>query len=507
MAKPINEIIMREKLSAKGLSLQLGLVAIIGLITITSFFIITSYNKQIDTAQEDVLSKLKAVATTLALTHEGDEHQKLINDYTTKDAISKTDQDVLYQKLHNQLAEVQNANDIKTDIYTLFYDKKDNNAIKFGITSGVNPYFRHKYTSYPEALPDLFENGGTLPPFTDDHGTWLSAVAPIKNAKGETVAVIEVDQNFEEFIAMARKEVWQSIWISLAVFLVISSILVFIGLKIIEVDKEKSDSLQRAHDEVKKQHRQIKESINYARRIQQSIIPSQKLLQSEIPNSFMFYKAKDIVSGDFPWHFKKGEHIYLAAVDCTGHGVPGAMMSFIGYFLLNSINNYPGYLSPAEVLDRLHAGVRTTLKQDQDESNARDGMDIALCCINEKTGEMEFAGAHRPLYILKNGELIQIKGDRKAIGGRRLKKENENFTNNVIQLEEKDAVFLFSDGLPDQFGGPNNKKYSPARIRKAIVENKDLTMAEMKSFFENDFMKWKGETNQVDDVLMIGIQV
>ena len=498
---------MREKLSAKGLSLQLGLVAIVGLITITSFFIITSYNKQINTAQTDVLQRLQAIATTVSLELNGDQHYTLTKQYSTKNAIATSEQDLMYNNFHKKLKTVQKANNIKTDIYTLFIDREDNNAIKFGVTSGETPYFRHQYTSYPESLPSLFENGGMLPPFTDNHGTWLSAVAPVKNAKGETIAVVEVDQNFEEFISQARSEVWQSIWISLIVFAVIASILIFIGLKIIEIDNEKSENLQRAHDEVKKQHRQIKESINYAKRIQQSIIPDQKILQSDFPNSFMFYKAKDIVSGDFPWHYKKDDMLYLAAVDCTGHGVPGAMMSFIGYFLLNSINNHIGKLSPAEILDKLHEGVRTTLRQDSDESNARDGMDIALCALNEATGEMEFAGAHRPLYVLQQGELIQIKGDRKAIGGRKLKKVNENFTNHTIKLEDKDAVFLFSDGLPDQFGGPDNKKYSPSRIRKAIVANKDLSMSEMKNYFEADFQKWKGETAQVDDVLMIGIQV
>lgn len=495
---------MREKLGAKGLSLQLGLVAILGLIIITGYFTISTYHKQLDTAEKNVLQKLHAIANTLALQLDGSIHEGIIQTYGQKDAISDSQQDQHYYAFHQKLRNAKEKNGLKTDVYTLFFDDKKD--IFLGVTSGA-PYFRHPYTSYPKALPGLFENGGTLPPFTDDHGTWLSAVAPIKNKAGKTIAVVEVDQNFEEFIAVARKEVWQNVLISLAVFLVITAILVVIGIKIIDVDKEKSDKLQQAHDEVKKQHRQIRESINYARRIQQSIIPNQKLLQQEFPNSFMFYKAKDIVSGDFPWHFKKGKHLYLAAVDCTGHGVPGAMMSFIGYFLLNEINGHKTKLSPAEILDSLHEGVRKTLKQDQDESNARDGMDIALCCLNEETGKMEFAGAHRPLYILKNGELVQVKGDRKAIGGRRLKKESENFTNHVIQLEDKDAVFLFSDGLPDQFGGPDNKKYSPSRIRKSILANKHLSMEEMKNFFETDFKNWKGETDQIDDVLMIGIQV
>jgi serine phosphatase RsbU (regulator of sigma subunit) len=194
-------------------------------------------------------------------------------------------------------------------------------------------------------------------------------------------------------------------------------------------------------------------------------------------------------------------------VDCTGHGVPGALLSFVGYFLLNSIVDHDLKLSASEICDRLHFGVRKTLKQEMEDAEARDGMDIAFCKINYKEKEVQFAGAHRPLYLLREGELIEYKGNRKAIGGiPHRKKEEENFTNYTINYKRGDKIFFFSDGLPDQLGGPEDKKYSPKRIRELIAENNSLPIEKYSNLFASDFDKWKGEGKQIDDVLLIGIE-
>ena len=155
----------------------------------------------------------------------------------------------------------------------------------------------------------------------------------------------------------------------------------------------------------------------------------------------------------------------------------------------------------------LHHGVRTTLKQDMEGAQARDGMDLALCKINVLKNEVEFAGAHRPLYLLRNGEIIEYKGDRKAIGGIPIgKKPEEPFTTHTIKPEKGDKIFFFSDGLPDQLGGPERKKYSPKRIRDLILENQHFTMGQFSKLFENDFFEWKSGIKQTDDVLLIGIE-
>jgi PAS domain S-box-containing protein len=259
--------------------------------------------------------------------------------------------------------------------------------------------------------------------------------------------------------------------------------------------------------EIQDKNRKIEDSINYAERIQSSILPDSDLIRIYLPKSFIFYVPRDVVSGDFPWFFKRGDDIYIAAVDCTGHGVPGALLSFIGYFSLNGIVDHERKMTASEILDQLHFGVRKTLKQDMEEAEARDGMDIAFCKINHDDKEVQFAGAHRPLYLLRDGELIEFKGDRKAIGGiPHRKKEEQNFTNHVINYLRGDRIFFFSDGLTDQLGGEEGKKYSPKRVRELILENKHLTMEKLNAYFVEDFKKWKGDNKQIDDVLLIAIE-
>ncbi len=258
---------------------------------------------------------------------------------------------------------------------------------------------------------------------------------------------------------------------------------------------------------IQEKNRKITESINYAERIQGAILPDTEFIRGFLPNSFIFYVPRDVVSGDFPWFFQKNETLYIAAVDCTGHGVPGALISFIGYFLLNNIVDHERELSAASVLDELNAGVRHTLKQERVDANARDGMDIALIKIPLGENRIEFAGAHRPLYMLRDGELTEYKGDRKAIGGIPHKRKPEkDFTNHKIKLLKGDKVFIFSDGLPDQIGGPEGKKYGPRRIRETITENADYTMEEYNRHFTEDHIHWQGDIKQIDDILMIGIE-
>lgn len=259
--------------------------------------------------------------------------------------------------------------------------------------------------------------------------------------------------------------------------------------------------------EIQEKNKAITESINYAKRIQTAILPNTKYIQEYLPKSFIFYRPKAVVSGDFPWFFKKGDDLFIAVVDCTGHGVPGALLSFIGYFTLNNVVDHYDNIDAGVILDKLHEGVRTTLKQDRLDTDARDGMDIALCKINLKKNTLEFAGAHRPLYLLKGNELIQYKGSHKAIGGIPLgKKAEENFENHLINLEPKDRVFFFSDGLPDQVSGETGRKYQASRIRDLLIEHYESEIFEYENIIYEDFLAFKGDYKQVDDILLIGIE-
>lgn len=266
--------------------------------------------------------------------------------------------------------------------------------------------------------------------------------------------------------------------------------------------------LKRIEQEIKDKNKKIQDSINYAKRIQTAILPDTTVLQQYFPRSFMFYRPKDVVSGDFPWFFHFDNIFYIAAVDCTGHGVPGALLSFIGYFLLNNIADTGKELSAAQLLDKLHAAVRTTLRQDQDGANGRDGMDLGLCRIDKDKNEIQFAGAHRPLYYMRGAEFTEYKGSRKGIGGIPLAKKPENdFENNVITYQPGDRFFVFSDGLPDQLGGGEKRKYQTKRIRELLDSTTDQSMNAISQAVTKDFYEWVGDEKQVDDVLLIGIEL
>ncbi|MFN8436960.1 MAG: PAS domain S-box protein [Cytophagales bacterium] len=264
---------------------------------------------------------------------------------------------------------------------------------------------------------------------------------------------------------------------------------------------------KKAEIEIKNKNTKITESINYARRIQVAILPDLERIRQLFPEFFMFYKPRDVVSGDFPWFVESGDDIYIAAVDCTGHGVPGAMLSLIGYFLLNDIVKSQRITEPGIILDMLDSGVTETLKQNVEGNEMKDGMDICLCRINKKEGIFQYAGAHRPLYLLRNNEIIEFKGDKFAIGGG-IYKNQTNFTNHNIEILPNDSFFFCSDGFPDQFGGPDNKKIGPSRIKQLIIDNSnEKQFNSVENNFVEFFNNWMGVHKQMDDVLMIGLKI
>jgi PAS domain S-box-containing protein len=257
--------------------------------------------------------------------------------------------------------------------------------------------------------------------------------------------------------------------------------------------------------EMQSKNRKISESINYAKRIQGAILPNNAVIRQLLPDSFILYKARDVVSGDFPWFTNVGDTIYFAAVDCTGHGVPGALISLIGYFLLNDIVKGRKVSDPGEILDYLDRGVTKTLRQDTSDSKTKDGMDIALCKIDLNNGKVSYSGAHRPLYYMNGKELEEIKGNKFPIGGGVYKNQTK-FTCTTIDVKKGDSIFFCSDGFPDQFGGPENRKYGPKRLREEIMKHYKKPMTEIYNLIDKDWTEWKGDQKQTDDVLLIGVR-
>ena len=261
---------------------------------------------------------------------------------------------------------------------------------------------------------------------------------------------------------------------------------------------------KRIEIEIHQQNRKIAESIQYAKRIQGAILPNPRLIHRTLPDSFILYRPRDVVSGDFPWFAHLKNDIFMAAVDCTGHGVPGALLSVVGYFLLNDIVRSRRITDPGKILDLLDEGVSITLRPDED-AGTKDGMDISLCKINIEEREVTYAGAHRPLYVVEDGALREIKGNRFPIGGGIFKNQT-NFTSNKIKLKKGDSIYFCSDGYCDQFGGPNGRKFGTRQLRAIISKVHAMPMNEALAVFESEWEAWKGNQKQTDDVLLIGVR-
>ncbi len=276
---------------------------------------------------------------------------------------------------------------------------------------------------------------------------------------------------------------------------------------------ERTEQVVRQKEEIETQNQELEvlykhvtDSIKYAKRIQEAILPPDSLVKRVLPNSFVLYKPKDIVSGDFYWVDEKDGKTLFAAVDCTGHGVPGAFMSIVGYNILKHVVNNNKYNTPALVLDGLNEGVSETLHHGHEASQAKDGMDLSFCSIDFKTLELQYAGAYNPLYIIRNGKLMQIKGDKFPIG-LFLGTEKKNFRNHIIQLQKGDSVYIFSDGYADQFGGPKGKKFMANHFRNVLLEVHQHPINKQKEILNKTIEEWRGALDQVDDILVIGLQI
>lgn len=272
-----------------------------------------------------------------------------------------------------------------------------------------------------------------------------------------------------------------------------------------EVVKQKEE-IDKQKEQIEEYFIQVTDSIKYAQKIQEAILPPESYVRKLLPDSFIFYRPKDIVSGDFYWLGEADERVFFAAVDCTGHGVPGAFMSIVGYNQLKQAIITTSGGSPAEILDHLNVGVSETLHQKDENSTSKDGMDIAICSLNYKTKELEYAGAFNPLYLLRNNEIIQVKGDKFPIGSF-LDGETPNFTNHKIQLETGDQLYIFSDGYADQFGGPRGKKFMYKKFRDLLIANGSKDLSVQKDLLRESLYDWMGEEEQVDDILVIGVKV
>ncbi len=269
---------------------------------------------------------------------------------------------------------------------------------------------------------------------------------------------------------------------------------------------QKNKHLEDAYRIIEDYINKITDSIRYAEQIQKAILPPAKVVKSFFPNSFIYYRPKDIVSGDFYWFGKRGQKLFFASADCTGHGVPGAFMSIIGYDLINRAFNEKGLSKPSDILDYLNDQIRISLRKDEEDIVLKDGRDIAFCSYDTVSGILEYSGALAPIIYIREGVSYEVKPDSYSIGIS-LKKINRSFTNREVQLMPGDTIYLFSDGFIDQFGGLNRKKFMRGNFANMLLDISTAPILDQPALLEDVLLNWKGVNEQIDDIMVIGLRI
>ena len=269
------------------------------------------------------------------------------------------------------------------------------------------------------------------------------------------------------------------------------------------IAEELREIAERQKHLIQEKQTEIIDSINYAKHIQQALLRDEENTGTHLPEHFILYRPKDIVAGDYYWAAEKSDHWYVAAADCTGHGVPGAMLSMLGMTFLNEIISEDKLLPPAEILNRLRARIIKELRQRGKSGESRDGMDISLLRINLDTKDLEWAGANNSLYFISENLLQEIKADKQPVG---YFENAQPFNNHSFKLIPGNCLYLFSDGYADQFS-VENKKLMKKRFKELLLQTHEQPLKKQKEFLSDFIDKWKGKTEQTDDVLVIGIRV
>lgn len=301
---------------------------------------------------------------------------------------------------------------------------------------------------------------------------------------------------------------WQTTWFYIiCVIVVLAGFWGFLKYRTGSIKRENKileEKVEERTQELAQKNKDITSSIQYAKRIQLAILPPLEQIFRHFPQSFIVYKPKDIVSGDFYWFGVKNGKKIVAIVDCTGHGVPGAFMSMIGHNLLNQIISENGVTEPDQILSMLHQGVQAALKQGSNVVDTSDGMDVALCVIDEDNSRLSYAGAYRPLYIFRKNDVEKIEADKNSIGGSQLD-ANRKFTKHTVSLAPGDRIYMTTDGYADQFGGEKGKKFMVKRFFALLGEIQELELKEQGRVLDKTFEDWRGNYHQVDDILVMGI--
>jgi serine phosphatase RsbU (regulator of sigma subunit) len=299
--------------------------------------------------------------------------------------------------------------------------------------------------------------------------------------------------------------VYGSIVISIILLFILSQTRILVKTRKLLKEKEQAYALielQKVELEIRDKN--ITDSLIYAQRIQEALLPSESYFRNHFVDSFILFKPKNIVSRDFYWIGEKGGKIFIVAADCTGHGVPGALMSMIGLEIVEKTINEDNIEIPSKILAVMNKGLEKTFSREKNIGTIiRDGMDIGLCVIDRIRKKVQYAGAFFPLYLIRNGSLVEILADKIIIG---MNPEGIPYTDHEIDLIEDDMFYIFSDGYVDQFGGTENKKFMYRRFRYLLLTIHNFPVNDQKTILEDNMRTWMGTNEQVDDIMVIGFR-
>ena len=496
---------MPAKRQSKRTRLRIYVTVYGGLILLSSYLIGHSYHVQLRSAEESTLSKLYGIASTLSEQIDRNAVKNLFDTFPLQgDTVGLSENQTfrMYSELFNRTVI---ANRLKTPIYTLTYDSIADKFIGGIASNGQGSYGWH-YESPPEKLKTIYHSGGTIPRFEDDHGTWLTAVCPLKDAEGNVFAVIEADYPFDSFISEARTELLGGLTVSVLVMILVGFITYPILNKVLRDEEQSTAALEVANKAISEQNEEVKSSLEYARTIQETMLPTPAEMNSFLASCMVFNKPRDIVSGDFYWFHQINDAKALVAVgDCTGHGVPGALMSIMGQSYLDELVIEQQLDSPAKILERLNQKVRATFGNSE-QKDGTDGMDIGICLIDKEKGALTFSGARRPMTVVSEANISQLKGTRRGIGEHYLA-TNVPFEETTISLDHDVTYYLCTDGLQDQFGGPNGKKLMRKKVNSWFQELQLHPISARSKELNQRFVDWKGTNLQVDDICVVGFNV
>lgn len=414
-----------------------------------------------------------------------------------------------------QLAEKENDKWQQANIYSclgslLTEQNKHGEALSF-LSQGLNIY------TELEAKPEMIEIYETTAKIYEQKNNLALANHSLKMANqlkdeifnkenassvAEMNALYETKEKEAEILKQQEQAKYQAtqkqmIIIGSSTGLLLLIVIVVISVKGNITKKKVNETLEVQKQQIEMKNRDITDSIQYAKRIQSAILPTESLIEKTLPENFVLYLPKDIVAGDFYWMEKNQNGILFAVADCTGHGVPGAMVSVVCNNALNRSVREFQLVEPAKILNKTRDIVIETFEKS--EANIKDGMDIALFSLNNL--ELQYAGANNPLWIIRNNEIIETKGDKQPIGKYMNKKP---FTNHTVNLQKGDTIYLLTDGFPDQFGGEKGKKYKYKPLKEKLLSINSFPLTEQKELLYKEFLEWKGELEQIDDVCIVG---